>query len=168
MTNTTLSLINSYTAPSGGVANFTFANIPQTYTNLLLKLSVRSTRTGVTYDEFVINLNSGGTYSNILLRNNGSGFANYDDGNSIGFTATAAGTANSFTNTEIWIPNYASSAQKSYFLDSTEEENAGGAFMTYGATIWSLSNPVTSITIGNGTGNVAQYSTAYLYGIKNS
>mgnify|MGYP003350850134 CR=1 FL=1 len=44
-------LISSYTvSASGGVANFTFSSIPQTYTDLLLRASARTLRSGAYED----------------------------------------------------------------------------------------------------------------------
>ena len=51
----TFELISSYTA-SGSVASIGFSSIPSTYTDLCIKLSLRSSNTAGTYDPLQIHL----------------------------------------------------------------------------------------------------------------
>lgn len=163
--------IATVTVGSGGAANISFSSIPSTYTDLKLLLSTRSTTTA----------------SNLNLQFNGSSTAVYDTkrlyGNgssalSDGFTNQAAGyvgwqnqstyTASTFSNIEIYIPNYAGSRQKSVSNDGVSETNATTAAMGMHAILWKNTAAITSIEMTDGGGNFVQYSTATLYGISKS
>ena len=58
----TYTLISSVTVGSGGAANIEFTSIPATYTDLLLKLSTRTTRSTAT-DSNKLTVNSASAYS---------------------------------------------------------------------------------------------------------
>jgi hypothetical protein len=77
-------------------------------------------------------------------------------------------TANTFSNGEIYIPNYAGSNYKSWSSDAVTENNATSADMSLVAGLTSITAAITSITIAGAAGNLVQYSTAYLYGVSNA
>jgi hypothetical protein len=79
-------------------------------------------------------------------------------------------TANTFSSVSVYFPNYAGSANKSYSIDSLTENNAAGATATLQAGLWSNTAAINSMSFaaGNGSGTFAQYTTAYLYGVKNA
>jgi hypothetical protein len=89
---------------------------------------------------------------------------------------SAAGNATTSGNTSIWgvgtfyIPNYAGSNNKSVSADNAREANqATDTYLVMDAGLWSNTSAITSIKIAPRVGpNFVQYSTAYLYGIKNS
>jgi len=78
-------------------------------------------------------------------------------------------TANTFGSWEAYVPNYTLSNNKSVSLDSVMENNATAAEQNLVAGLWSNTAAITSIKLLplNGTA-FKQYSTATLYGIKNS
>lgn len=166
----TYSKIATYTVGSGGVATISFINIPQTYTDLNLFLSLRDTR-GAAANDFSIEFNnstSNRTYR--VLKGDGTSAVSFS-----GSTALIAvepgntATSNTFGNTQIYIPNYTSSNYKSISSDSVTENNATAAEAWLTASLWSNTAPITSITIRPGeTGSPTfmQYSSAHLYGIK--
>jgi hypothetical protein len=170
----TYTLIASSTVGSGGAADIEFTSIPATYTDLLLKVSVRSADETV----YAISFNSNtSNYSGISLRGSGSAAASYStSAYSYGTTAIGIGyitnAASTFVNADIYIPNYASSNNKSLSMDSVSEQNTvSPIYMNLTAGLWSNAAAITSIKLNcaNASGFVfAQYSTAYLYGIKNS
>ena len=171
----TYTLINSVTVGSGGSANIDFTSIPSTYTDLLLKISLRTSGTLDGYENVKLQFNgSGGTaYSDKLIYGTGSAAAsasNSSQANTFFQYSNAAGsTASIFGNGEIYIPNYAGSNSKSISVDSVTENNATAAIAALAAELWASSSAINRITL---TPNVAtlfaQYSTAYLYGIKSS
>jgi hypothetical protein len=67
----------------------------------------------------------------------------------------------------IYIPNYAGSSNKSVSIDSVTENNATGAYSGLTAALFASTAAITSFGISTGS-NFVQYSTATLYGIKNS
>ena len=76
-------------------------------------------------------------------------------------------TASTFGNAEIYIPNYASSNNKSVSADFVSETNAADAIFGLTAGLWANTSAITSIKLTPAAA-FAQYSTATLYGIKNS
>ena len=52
--------------------------------------------------------------------------------------------------------------------DAVTENNGTAAIASFFATQWADTSAITSLSLVFGTGNFAQYSTATLYGIKNS
>lgn len=162
--------IATVTVGSGGAANIEFTSIPATYTDLVLKLSARGTDTTGNAGQ-VAYLKPNGSTSNlsrILLFGNGSTAGSGTGTDSAIYVNPSDYTASTFGNTEIYICNYAGSTNKSISSDSVNENNATAANAGLFASLWSNTAAITSITLTINSGNFAQYSTATLYGIKNS
>jgi hypothetical protein len=165
---TTYTLISSVTVGSGGASSIDFTSIPATYTDLLLKLSTRTTRTVAT-DSNKLTVNSASAYSLRFLYGNGSSAASATDTALSDYTNNDAQTSNTFGNSEWYIPNYLSSGNKSVSIDAVTENNATSAITQLAAGLITTSSAITSITIVSYEGfNFKQYSTAYLYGISNA
>lgn len=165
---TTYEYINSYSVGSGGASTISFTSIPNTFTDFLIKGSVRSNRNDGS-DWISITLSSGGSYTQRTLIGDGSS-AFSDSGAPSGMVTTANGaTASTFGSFELYMPNYAGSNAKSYSLDSVSENNTTGAYAQLFAGLGSGTSAVSSITFTPqyGTGWL-QYTSIYLYGIKNS
>ncbi len=169
---TTYTLISSVTVGSGGAANIEFTSIPATYTDLLVKLSGRSSRSAANAEEFLLTFNNNGSsYAEKQLRGSGSSVITQSfSGSSIQQLGQpgAAATANTFGNWEFYIPNYAGSNNKSILLDGVTENSGTTAYQYFEAGSWSNSAAITSIKISAGSYLAVQYSTAYLYGISNA
>lgn len=164
----TYQLIEAQTLGSSA-ASVTFSSIAATYTDLAVKVSVRSTRTGTAYDDLNIGFNgSTASFTCKSIQGSGSGVSSFNSNQFIGQADTAANTANTFSSLDIYIPNYASANYKSYSVDSVQEENGTTAYANLTAGLWSNTAAITSLTLSAGIGNLAQYSSFYLYGIKNS
>jgi hypothetical protein len=168
---TTYTLIAKTTVGAGGAANIDFTSIPSTYTDLLIQCSLRSDG-AFTADNLNVQFNN--SSANFTARNIYSTGANplnsqtFTSGEVAGFNA-ASTTANTFSNTTIYIPNYASSRSKSISTDSSIENNASRGDDSFYATLWSSTAAITSVKLLSAAGaNFVQYSSAYLYGIKNS
>ena len=166
----TYTLIGSSTATSGAVSYIDFTSIPGTYTDLLVKASLRinepyvsenfyiqfnGTTTNLTYKQIIGVPNAGTVSSN-------SSFPGYANG--------STSTSNTFGNLEIYIPNYTStSTYKSFSSDTVNENNTSEARPALAAGLWSSNSAITSIRLISDTGaTLLQYSSAYLYGIKKS
>jgi hypothetical protein len=166
----TFELIASSTVGSGGAASILFSSIPSTYTDIVVKLSVRSDRASVGPS---IGVKINGSLLNLTSRIlSGSGAAassaSYSDAY-IGDATGANATSSTFSNQEVYFPNYAGSTNKSYSADSAGENNATTAYLTLSAGLWSQTSAITSLEFyDRGVGNFVQYSTAYLYGVKNA
>ena len=174
MANPTMTLIGSpITVGSGGVASVTFSSIPATYTDLVVKASVRSLRAS-SEDGMGFTVNSSGATSWLLLTGNGSS-ASSGTNSSLGYGSFWTGripgnttTSNTFGNWELYLPNYILSGAKSYSLDAVTEDNSSSAYASLQAGYYSSVGAVTSLTLSAANSNLAQYSTFYLYGISNS
>jgi len=163
--NGTMVKIETVTVGSGGAANIEFTNIPQTYTDLYIVTSARSTR-AFTVDDLAIQFN--GSTSNLsnrrLLGDGGSVYS--DSATDIrGVADGDSATASTFGNTSFYIPNYTSSNNKSVSVDGVAENNATGSYMWFVAGLWSNTAAITSIKLVPNNGTLKQYSTATLYGI---
>jgi len=158
---------------NASAASVTFSNIPQSgYTDLKIVVSARGTNTGATNDSPALQFN-GDTATNYTYRRlYGTGSVAGSDTTSNGYAYTAYtgyanATANTFGNSEIYIPNYSvSGIQKSISSDGVSENNATTAYMALMANIWTGTAAISSINIApvNGSG-WAQYSTFSLYGL---
>ena len=168
----TYTAIATVTVGSGGAANIEFTSIPATYTDLLVKLSLRTTRSGTDLDDEVyLEFNgSGGTaYSTRMLEGNGSSASSLSDTSQAkltrGLAPTDNATASTFSNCEYYIPNYTSSNNKSVSSDNVMENNATFSKVNLAAGLWSNTAAITSMKF-TAVGTFDQYSTATLYGIK--
>lgn len=156
---------------SGGAASITFTSIPSTYTDLVVKISARGLNSnpycytalalnGVTTNQTSRGLNGTATSASSFSASNFQFFIN-------GNTSTAS----TFSNNEFYIPNYAGSTNKSLSLDGVFESNSTAAdnnYLQLMADLWSNTAAITSITITGVTGNLAEHSSAYLYGVSNA
>ena len=163
---TTFTKIASVTVGSGGAATIDFTSIPSTYTDLCIKVSSR----GINNPFFSINFNgSGSNLANRQLLSEAGTITNLSRSDGfIGYGNVNPGaTANTFSNNEIYISNYAGNTNKSFSVDWTSENNSTSVnwYLGYTGGLWSNTAAITSVSL---FGDFAQYSTATLYGIKNS
>ena len=170
---TTYTKIATVTVGSGGAADITFSSIPATYTDLSLFISTRQPGGANSWSDLRIRFNGSTTnYTDKLLYGDGSTAASIsetDTGIIIRSVNNGVATANTFGNALIYIPNYTSSNNKSVSIDQVTENNATQALAGLTAGLWSNSAAITSIAFTpNTAGNFSEYSTATLYGIKNS
>ena len=172
---TTYQLISSVTVGAGGASSIDFTSIPATYTDLLIKFSTRTTYSGLR-DQIAIRINGSSTtdYSVRWLygipsiatssaTDTGYGFA------LSGYTSGDTSTANTFGSGEVYIPNYAGSNNKSMSGEGVSESNDTSTGLAMSAMLRANTAAITSLRVESYNGfNLKQYSTAYLYGIKNS
>ena len=169
---TTYSLISSVTVGSGGAATMSFTSIPATYTDLLVKLSLRCESGASGADTVVVTIN--GSTNNFtqryLINNAGSVSSDSNVPRAVAVINRNGSTASTFSNCEIYIPNYAGSNNKSISVDATTEQNGTTGYFQYlSGNLWSDSAAITSLSFADEGGHtIGQYSTAYLYGISNA
>ena len=166
----TYTLISSVTVGSGGAATINFSSIPSTYTDLVLKTSFRGLNAATYIDvDFAFNGSTSSMSRRFLYAAGGAAASGADSLSRFAYTDGANATASAFSNSEIYIPNYAGSAYKSVSSDvATESNGATDALLLFCAGLWSNTAAINQITMNPNVNNFAQYSTAYLYGIKNS
>jgi hypothetical protein len=163
---------------SSSAASVTFSAIPSTYTDLVVRTTVRTDTAGTFQDmEMIWNgiettdyysqtwVNGDGTAtSNLKVRSNESKwqYANIP-GTSV--------TSNTFTTQEIYIPNYTGTAIKPASVFTVTENNttSSGFWQTRAnALLGNFTSAITSITFKLPSGNYVSGSSFYLYGIKNT
>ena len=163
----TYSKISSVTVGSGGSPSIAFIAIPQNYTDLLVKLSTRDSRTDNQYGVLNVAFNGSPTYSGRIIYSVGSTAGSTTAAGSWLYSNGNISTSNTFSNAEIYIPNYTDGDYKSISADVAVEHNGASdntLVLTAGSA--TLTGAITSITFTPNSGSLMQYSTATLYGIK--
>lgn len=168
----TMFLISKIVVGAGGVSTLSFTSIPQTYSDLYIKASLRT--------------NANGEADNCILSVNGStaniGWARlYGEGTGIGantsvtstnismVTAANTLTANVFGNGDLYLPDYTTSKNKTLVGTSCTEKNGTVSYQYSTGMHINNSAAITSLSFAPVTGpNFVEHSTIYLYGINNS
>ena len=167
----TYSKLAEVTVGATSVSNISFTNIPQNYTDLVIKLSLRGS-TNLATQQLYMTFNSvTSNYSARQIYGDGSSatsatLSNSGAAISIINTNTSVSTTSTFSSTDIYIPNYTSSVNKSISADSVTENNGTTALAGLTAGLWPNPTAITSITFTPQADLYVQYSTATLYGVK--
>lgn len=166
----TYSPIATTTVGSGGATNIDFQNIPSTYTDLLVKVSIQANNSASSsYALYTKINNDSANHSYHYMRGSGSAIATGKLTNQsdiyIGEIPSTF-VSSTFGNAEIYITNYTSGNHKSMSIYNVTERNDTNAWATICAGLWSGSAAINRITLSSSV-NLAQYSTATLYGIIN-
>jgi hypothetical protein len=173
---------STYTLISSNVltttaASVTFSAIPSTYTDLVLRSSVRIQGDGGTNDygrtKWQVVINGSSTHSRTTLYGNGASAISEratTEGVLVpsGVTESENATTNTFASGELYLPNYTSTTNKPISSFGTSEQNGTTAFASVGAHLFQTSTGISSIQIYSNFGNHASGSSFYLYGIKSS
>ena len=162
--------ISTVTVGSGGSSSISFSSIPSTYKHLQIRFIGKSTLSGTSGADFALQFNSD-TASNY------NGHQLYGDGSS-----AAAGVTDGTSSLYIgWIPRAGVTPFGGYvtdILDYTNTnknktirslggwDNNGAGFVIFRSGLWRSTSAVTSITIIQPSGNIAEGSSFALYGIK--
>lgn len=167
-------MANTYTLISSNVltgtaASVTFSSIPATYTDLVVRASIR---TDVGSPNVLLRINGATSgFSDNAFRSTGSAVnsltntaaSNYNYG---GIANGTSSTTNTFTSLEWYIPSYTASQNKPSSTIGAYENNATTAYITAVANLWSNTAAITQLLITQGSGNLVSGSSFYLYGIK--
>jgi hypothetical protein len=175
----TFELIASNTVGAGGIASVDFTSIPATFTDLCVKISQRTDNSNIFGFNYMYFNGSQTSYSTArVLEGTGAGVSSYTQATTYAFNDDGVGntsTGSTFTNGEIYIPNYAGSNNKSFSVDTVGENNATTAYMQLIAGLWSVGSAINRITFSTsatsltgGTPKFLANSTFYIYGVKNA
>jgi len=152
-------------------ASVTFSAIPNTYTDLVLRASIR---TDAGSPNLLLRINGATTgFSDTAMRGTGSaanslrntGSPDYNYG---GIANGTSSTTNTFTDLEWYIPSYTATQFKPSSAFSAYENNGTTAYITAVANLWSNTAAITQLLITQGSGNLVAGSSFYLYGISKS
>jgi hypothetical protein len=153
-------------------SSIVFTSIPQDGTDLFLLMSLRDTFAGGGVTQINIQFNSsGGTaYSDRTLEGNGSAayIVNRTGQSFVRVTAVPGPTftANTFSNAQLYVPNYSNGATKAVLLDGVSERINAEAYHAIVSGYWNNTSAITAINITTqSTGNFAVGSMASLYKI---
>jgi hypothetical protein len=173
MTTYTLIASNVLTTTASSV---TFSSIPSTYTDLVLLISARSNAASKIVDCSIRigngSVSTSSIYSYRELQGNGTG-AFSGSGTTDKFNTIMNGdtsTANTFSNAQVYLPNYLSSSNKSLSTDAVIEANdsATQIQVRLQAWLWASTAAINIIQLFPASGSFMSASSFYLYGIKNS
>lgn len=155
-------------------ASVTFSAIPDTYTDLVIRASMRTNASARLDDPTTIQFNTG-LVSNTSMRSQYSSgvVQSFRDtaasSTGIGWVNATDSTANTFSNCEIYIPNYSNtSIAKPFSSAYMMENNASQAHGWIQATFLNTTSAITSITLAGAFGSLVSGSSFYLYGISKS
>lgn len=162
-------LIQTITVGATSIATIDFTSIPQTYTDLIIVASLRCDA-----DSIVNQVRFNGSTSSLstdAMNGNGSSGSGFSDASTIkmyGGMNASSFTASVFASTTLYIPNYTGAKNKIVYADAASETAATAAWHSMASGLWSSTAAINQVTFYNSSGNYIQYSSASLYGIKNS
>jgi hypothetical protein len=165
------------TTLSAATSAVEFTSIPSTYNDLMIKIVCRTTASNDNeYFDLRMNNDSNSVYYK---------YTNYSNGNSFGSQVWANQTsmyvyqvvgdtaiASSFSNHELYIPNYTLSTNKAVLEDSCslDDDTTSNSIrmVTTSSMLWRPSTPaaITSLKFTTASGNFKIGSTITLYGVK--
>lgn len=163
----TFELIEQAVAPSGGLSTFTFNNIPQTFTELHLRASLRiSTSAGFYFDvELDVNGESARKWTGMYGLSGSTAASTNSTFNLIGGANAPGSTANAFSMIEFWLPNYTNTTVKTGISRSSVPNASTSQLLSVNINDFTNSAAVTSITIKCSTNPFAEHSSVGLYGL---
>jgi len=184
MANTFVHL-GTATVGQEGATVLQFTSIPQNFTDLVVKISVRGMSYWTNETRIRFNNTSGGTSYNTRYLINGAGTASssyFDNTSSHFFSYVTPGQSyimseRTFGNHELYIPNYSGSKNKTFFIDAAGENGDTSynvyAYSGFAAATWNSSAAITSIQIDASTAYSVPFrhnvfTRASLYGISKS
>jgi hypothetical protein len=142
-----------------------FSNIPQNFSDLVAIGSLRATdgsnSAEVQFNGATTNRTTRGLYGN------GSSPFSYSSSTMLGLLCNnSSTTANTFGNSELYIPNYTASIAKSSSHTGVNENNATLSYQFINANLWNQTAAITSLTFTTELGgNFSTGSSITLYGI---
>ena len=148
----------------------TFNNIPQNYTDLLIKISARSNVSAVSSEMYIThNGDLSSSYSTTWLQGTGTSVGS-SRGSNNGAVVTiqingSTSTSNTFGSIDIYTPNYSSTLFKQNIVDAVTENNAAGNDSKLISYLYRSNTPLTSVSFTAVGGGFVTDSTFTLYGI---
>jgi hypothetical protein len=173
-------MANTYTLIASNVlisdtASISFTSIPATYTDLVLRMTARSSR-AVSTQSVTLKFNGDGTttkYSRTFVRGDApnvtGGRQTSTSSNGTPYITGTSATANTFNSVELYIPNYAGATNKPSSGFGAPEDNVTLVqFIEVMAGLYTETAAISSIQLTLPAGDFVSGSSFYLYGIKNS
>jgi hypothetical protein len=152
-----MTLVQTVTVGAGGASSIQFSSIPQTGTDLMVLISSRATN-----GDSAMNLRFNNSTSNLnmVVLTTVSSPSAFTSTGQVGNLNLNDSTADTFGNTQIYVSNYGTSANKCFYTDGVTENNGTIAVRQIQTGLWSNSAAVTTFGV---FGTFAQHSSASLY-----
>jgi hypothetical protein len=165
----TYEAIATVTVTGATAATIDFTSIPATYTDLCLLISARNDAGSTDGSVYFNSDTTDANYSRRVLFGDGSSTGSAAVSNARFFqVVVSSATSNVFSNSFVYIPNYTGNTNKSLSAEGVNENNGTAAIAAMNAGLWNNSAAITAIKLQPTSANFVQYSSATLYGIKNS
>jgi hypothetical protein len=166
-----MELIATATVGAGG-SQVAFAGIPQTFTDLLILVNARGSRTSINDDLLIrMNSDSGNNYiTKFLLGLSANSTQGGDLSTSFGAPGyssvpAANASANIFGNCSIYLANYSGSITKRWSAQSMSENDDTNSAQSITSGVWSSTAAINRIDLFLGFTVMNQGSIVSLYGI---
>ena len=160
-----MSVIKHVVVSGNSTTTIVLDNIPQKYSDLLLKLSVRS---GTAQEHVILGFNdSTANFSGRFLTSTNSTAATASYARYLGNVYPSGSPSDSFNNCSVYIANYRTSNYKTVSSQTAGyRQDQASLIETITAQLWSSADPITSIEIRNEGGSaLGDSSSVTLYGI---
>lgn len=165
--------IQTYTVGSGGSSSITFSSIPSTYKHLQIRAITKTDGAGNGYSMIASangNTTTADYHSHFMLGDGSSASAaayQVTGGVYLIGTTTGAGSASQlFSPMVIDILDYASTNKNKTFRYLAGQDRNGAGSITFGSGLWINTSAINSLNLSVNGGNLVQYSSIALYGIK--
>jgi NAD(P)H-dependent flavin oxidoreductase YrpB (nitropropane dioxygenase family) len=150
---------------TGSSAAISFTSIPSTYTHL----QIRGIAAGVnnTFADITFNSDTGTNYAQHDIYGDGASAGAEASATRANIPATALpNTANIFNGLVVDILDYANTNKYKTARILQGRDTNGGGVIYFMSGLWQNTNAISTITITSRSGNIANYSSFALYGIK--
>lgn len=167
----TYQLITSSTLTTTA-STVTLSAIPNTYDDLVLELTYRIDAAGQWGNNPHLRFNgdSSSIYNNTVIASFGTsssgGVSTSNNLQTLQSSNSAGNTANTFTSTQIYIPNYVAAVGRQYAITKVGEQFATNNESHYYAATYMSTTAISSITFTSPSSNFIAGSSFFLYGIK--
>lgn len=166
-------MANTYTAISTTVVTSTaatidFVAIPQIYDDLVIMYSARSNNGTYNWNNFKFAFNgstANASWHFVAQYNQGMSTTSVS-GQIEAWITFNANTANTFSNTFVYISGYTRATSKVMNIETASGGNVADQIIAWTTGLWDNNAAITSITATPSSGSFMQHSTATLYGIK--
>ena len=161
--------IATTTVGAGGQSSITFSSIPSTYKHLQIR-GIGRTSAGGESLRLRFNSDTGANYANHELYGTGSAASAYAEfnvnSNFADSFAPSSASANVFGVGVIDILDYANTNKYKTIRALSGYDNNGSGYAVLNSGLWRNTTAIDTILLFFGSGNLTQYSTFALYGIK--
>jgi subtilisin family serine protease len=157
--------IATVTVGSGGQASVSFTSIPATFTHLQIR-GISKNTTASTDCNITINSGTAAAYRHQLLGDGSATSALANSGNAFIVMTAGSGGANIFDASVIDFLDYTSTNKNRVARALSGRDLNGSGLLSFGSALWTTTTAISEISITPFSGNIAQYSSFALYGIK--